>query len=82
VHPSGARRRPGIVIEILTPDFRGRMDVALEILEREPPDVFNHNLETVPRLYRQARPGADYQYSLDPASSASRRIRTSRPSRG
>ncbi len=55
---------PGIVIEILTPDFRGRMDVALEILEREPPDVFNHNLETVPRLYRQARPGADYQYSL------------------
>ena len=55
---------PDIVIEILTPDFRGRMDVALEILEREPPDVFNHNLETVPRLYRQARPGADYQYSL------------------
>ncbi len=55
---------PGIVIEILTPDFRGRMDVALEILGWEPPDVFNHNLETVPRLYRQARPGADYQYSL------------------
>ncbi len=55
---------PGIVIEILTPDFRGRMEVALEILEREPPDVFNHNLETVPRLYRQARPGADYRYSL------------------
>ncbi len=56
---------PGIVIEILTPDFRGRMDVALDVLEREPPDVFNHNLETVPRLYRQARPGADYRYSLD-----------------
>ncbi len=56
---------PDIVIEILTPDFRGRMDIALAILEREPPDVFNHNLETVPRLYRQARPGADYQYSLD-----------------
>jgi lipoic acid synthetase len=56
--------RPGIIIEILTPDFRGRMDVALDILEREPPDVFNHNLETVPRLYRQARPGADYHYSL------------------
>ncbi|MFZ4789777.1 MAG: lipoyl synthase [Candidatus Competibacteraceae bacterium] len=54
----------GIVIEILTPDFRGRMDTALDILEREPPDVFNHNLETVPRLYRQARPGADYHYSL------------------
>jgi lipoic acid synthetase len=57
--------RPGIVIEALTPDFRGRMDVALDILEREPPDVFNHNLETVPRLYRQARPGADYRFSLE-----------------
>jgi len=57
--------RPGIVIEALTPDFRGRMDVALDILEREPPDVFNHNLETAPRLYRQARPGADYQFSLE-----------------
>jgi lipoic acid synthetase len=56
--------RPGITIETLTPDFRGRMDLALEILEQEPPDVFNHNLETVPRLYRQSRPGADYQYSL------------------
>ena len=54
----------GIVIEPLVPDFRGRMDVALDILEREPPDVFNHNLETVPRLYRLARPGADYPYSL------------------
>ncbi|HRY14973.1 MAG: lipoyl synthase [Candidatus Competibacteraceae bacterium] len=57
--------RPGIVIETLTPDFRGRMDVALDILEREPPDVFNHNLETAPRLYRQARPGADYRFSLE-----------------
>ena len=57
--------RPGIVIETLTPDFRGRMDVALAILEQAPPDVFNHNLETVPRLYRKARPGADYQYSLE-----------------
>ncbi len=56
--------RPGLVIEILTPDFRGRMDVALEILAAQPPDVFNHNLETVPRLYRQARPGADYAGSL------------------
>ena len=56
--------RPGIVIEILTPDFRGRMDSALALLAQEPPDVFNHNLETVPRLYRQARPGADYSGSL------------------
>ncbi|MCP5419390.1 MAG: lipoyl synthase [Gammaproteobacteria bacterium] len=57
-------RNPTIVIEILTPDFRGRMDTALSLLEQTPPDVFNHNLETVPRLYRQARPGADYQHSL------------------
>ncbi len=57
--------RPGIVIEILTPDFRRRIDAALDILAQEPPDVFNHNLETVPRLYRQARPGADYQGSLE-----------------
>lgn len=56
---------PDITIEILTPDFRGRMEVALDILEQAPPDIFNHNLETVPRLYRQARPGADYHYSLD-----------------
>ena len=56
---------PGITIEVLTPDFRGRMDVALELMETAPPDVFNHNLETVPRLYKQARPGSDYQYSLD-----------------
>lgn len=57
-------RNPGIKIEILVPDFRGRMDVALKHLSMDPPDVFNHNLETVPRLYRQARPGADYQWSL------------------
>ena len=56
---------PGISIEILTPDFRGRVDTALEILGEAPPDVFNHNLETVPRLYKQARPGADYATSLD-----------------
>lgn len=56
---------PEIQIEILTPDFRGRMDVALQILETAPPDVFNHNMETVPRLYKQSRPGADYQYSLN-----------------
>jgi len=51
-------------IEILTPDFRGRLDRALEILNASPPDVMNHNLETVPRLYLQARPGSDYRHSL------------------
>jgi lipoic acid synthetase len=56
---------PNIQIEILTPDFRGRMDIALDIMKKAPPDVFNHNLETVPRLYKKARPGADYQYSLN-----------------
>ncbi len=55
---------PNLEVEVLTPDFRGRMDVALDILAETPPDVFNHNLETVPRLYRQARPGANYQWSL------------------
>jgi lipoic acid synthetase len=56
---------PDIEIEILVPDFRGRMDVALEIMHEAPPDVFNHNLETIPRLYKQCRPGSDYQWSLD-----------------
>lgn len=56
---------PKLEVEILTPDFRGRMDIALEILEATPPDVFNHNLETVPRLYREARPGANYKWSLE-----------------
>ncbi|HED33006.1 MAG TPA: lipoyl synthase [Gammaproteobacteria bacterium] len=56
---------PAIKIETLVPDFRGRVEVALEILKKAPPDVFNHNLETVPRLYKEARPGADYQGSLD-----------------
>ena len=56
---------PNLKIEILTPDFRGRMDVAIPILAKNPPDVFNHNMETAPRLYKAARPGADYQYSLD-----------------
>ena len=56
---------PSTRLEVLVPDFRGRMDIALEILKSTPPDVFNHNLETVPRLYRKARPGADYQWSLD-----------------
>ena len=55
---------PGTRIEILVPDFRGRHDLALEILDQSPPDVFNHNLETVPRLYKQVRPGADYTGSL------------------
>jgi lipoyl synthase len=55
---------PTTQIEILTPDFRGRLDRALEILNAAPPDVMNHNLETVPRLYRQARPGSDYAHSL------------------
>ena len=59
------RLNPTIKIEILTPDFRGRMDVALEILSRSPPDVFNHNLESVPALYKKVRPGSDYQWSLD-----------------
>ncbi|HUL95453.1 MAG TPA: lipoyl synthase [Usitatibacter sp.] len=57
-------RSPATRIEILTPDFRGRLDRAIEILEAAPPDVMNHNLETVPRLYRQARPGSDYAHSL------------------
>lgn len=56
---------PHIKIEILVPDFRGRLDVALAILNKAPPDVMNHNLETVPRLYKQARPGSDYQNSLN-----------------
>jgi lipoyl synthase len=51
-------------IEVLTPDFRTKLDIALDILTATPPDVMNHNLETVPRLYQQARPGADYQNSL------------------
>ena len=58
------RRMPQTKVEVLVPDFRGRVDTALEILSGHPPDVFNHNLETVPRLYRQARPGADYKGSL------------------
>ena len=56
---------PSTTLEVLVPDFRGRMDVALSILANTPPDVFNHNLETVPRLYKKARPGADYAWSLD-----------------
>ena len=58
------KRSPATRIEVLTPDFRGRAEAALDILAADPPDVMNHNLETVPRLYRQARPGADYAHSL------------------
>lgn len=56
--------RPGLTVEVLTPDFRSREEVAIDLLAVQPPDVFNHNLETVPRLYREARPGADYAGSL------------------
>ena len=56
---------PETKIEILTPDFRGRLDRALGILKAAPPDVMNHNLETIPRLYKEARPGSDYRFSLD-----------------
>lgn len=59
------QQSPETNIEILVPDFRGRMDVALEILTQSPPDIFNHNLESIPRLYKAVRPGSDYQWSLD-----------------
>jgi lipoic acid synthetase len=58
-------RSPHTQIEVLVPDFRGRDDRALEILRSAPPDVMNHNLETIPRLYKEARPGSDYQFSLN-----------------
>jgi len=57
-------RSPATAIEVLVPDFRGRLERALDVLDAAPPDVMNHNLETVPRLYRQARPGSDYAHSL------------------
>ena len=56
---------PETTIEVLVPDFRGRMEIAVDILSDMPPGVFNHNLETVPRLYKKARPGADYKWSLE-----------------
>ncbi|MFN0001889.1 MAG: lipoyl synthase [Pseudohongiellaceae bacterium] len=59
------RLNPGIKLEILVPDFRGRGDIALKILALTSPDVFNHNLETVPSLYKKVRPGSDYQWSLN-----------------
>ncbi len=55
---------PNTQIETLVPDFRGRMEIALKHLTETPPDIFNHNLETIPRLYKKTRPGADYQWSL------------------
>jgi len=55
---------PETKIEILVPDFRSKIDIALDILKNSPPDVFNHNLESVPRLYTKIRPGADYSASL------------------
>lgn len=57
-------KNPHIKIETLVPDYRGRMDVALDVTSKELPDIFNHNIETVPRLYKQARPGSDYAHSL------------------
>ena len=59
------KRCPETLIEILVPDFRGRLETALSTLSLSPPDVFNHNIETVPRLYKAMRPGSDYQHSLE-----------------
>jgi lipoic acid synthetase len=67
-------RSPQTKIEVLVPDFRGRLDRALEILATAPPDVMNHNLETVPRLYRIARPGSDYAHSLRLLQEFKRRV--------
>ncbi|HYF60720.1 MAG TPA: lipoyl synthase [Burkholderiaceae bacterium] len=67
-------RSPATRIEVLVPDFRGRLDRALAILEAAPPDVMNHNLETVPRLYREARPGSDYAHSLKLLAEFKRRV--------
>ncbi len=65
---------PATRIEVLVPDFRGRMDRALAILEAAPPDVMNHNLETVPRLYKEARPGSDFLHSLSLLSEFRKRV--------
>jgi lipoic acid synthetase len=67
-------RSPATQIEVLVPDFRGRMERALSILQAAPPDVMNHNLETVRRLYRQARPGSDYAHSLELLREFKRRV--------
>jgi lipoic acid synthetase len=66
------KHAPDTKVEVLVPDFRGRHDRALAIIKESLPDVFNHNLETVPRLYREARPGADYWHSLKLLSEAKR----------
>jgi lipoic acid synthetase len=65
---------PATRIEVLVPDFRGRLDRALEVLEAASPDVMNHNMETVPRIYRQARPGSDYAHSLRLLQEFKRRV--------
>jgi lipoic acid synthetase len=65
---------PRTRIEVLVPDFRGRLDRALDILVTAPPDVMNHNLETVPRLYRESRPGSDYRHSLSLLAEFKRRV--------
>jgi lipoic acid synthetase len=67
-------RSPATKIEVLVPDFRGRLERALEILETAPPDVMNHNLETVPRLYKVARPGSDFSHSLKLLQEFKRRV--------
>ena len=74
-------RSPQTTIEVLVPDFRGRLERALEVLDAAPPDVMNHNLETVPRLYRQARPGGDYAHSLRLLQEFKARHPACRPSR-
>jgi lipoic acid synthetase len=65
---------PHTQIEVLVPDFRGRLERALDVLAEAPPDVMNHNLETVPRLYKQARPGSDYAHSLELLAQFKRRF--------
>jgi len=70
---------PGLSIEILTPDFRGRVEQAVDILSRAPADVFNHNLETVPRLYKTARPGATTRNRCACCSATNNAARKRRP---
>jgi lipoic acid synthetase len=75
-------RLPGATLELLTPDFAGRIEQAVELLGPEPFDVFNHNLETVPRLYRRVRPGADYHRSLELLAAMKRRAPEKRTKSG
>lgn len=65
---------PSIQLETLVPDYRGRMELALDITATEPPDIFNHNLETVPRLYKSSRPGSDFEWSLDLLENFKKRV--------